>query len=163
VAAPPRAAALRALHAAEQNGPRQLRLLWALHVTGGADAAFLTSQLSHASEHARWWAIRLLTEDSKVSPALLTKFVTMAREDKSAFVRLGLASALQRLPVNDRWELATALLSHAEDAADKDLPLLTWYGIEPAVAADQTKAALLLAKCQQPQVRTFITRRLTVK
>ena len=156
-------AALRALHAAEQNGPRQLRLLWALHVTGGADAAFLTSQLSHTSEHARWWAVRLLTEDKKVSPALLTKFVTMAREDKSAFVRLGLASALQRLPVNDRWELATALLSHAEDAADKDLPLLTWYGIEPAVAADQTKAALLLAKCQQPQVRTFITRRLTVK
>ena len=87
----------------------------------------------------------------------------MAREDKSAFVRLGLASALQRLPVNDRWDLATALLSHAEDAADKDLPLLIWYGIEPAVAADQGKAALLLAKCQQPQVRTFITRRLTVK
>ena len=81
----------------------------------------------------------------------------------SAFVRLGLASALQRLPVNDRWDLATALLSHAEDAADKDLPLLIWYGIEPAVAADQGKAALLLAKCQQPQVRTFITRRLTVK
>ena len=156
-------ASLRALHAAEKNVPRQLRLLWALHVTGGADAAFLTSQLNHPSEHARWWAIRLLTEDQKVSPALLTKFVTMAREDKSAFVRLGLASALQRLPVNDRWELATALLAHAEDAADKDLPLLTWYGIEPSVAANQTKAALLLAKCQQPQVRQFITRRLTVK
>ena len=156
-------ASLRALHAAEKNVPRQLRLLWALHVTGGADAAFLTSQLSHTSEHARWWAIRLLTEDSKASPALLAKFVTMAREDKSAFVRLGLASALQRLPVNDRWDLATALLSHAEDAADKDLPLLIWYGIEPAVAADQGKAALLLVKCQQPQVRTFITRRLTVK
>ncbi len=156
-------ASLRALHAAEKDGPRQLRLLWALRVTGGADAAFLTSQLSHTSEHARWWAIRLLTEDSKASPALLAKFVTMAREDKSAFVRLGLASALQRLPVNDRWDLATALLSHAEDAADKDLPLLIWYGIEPAVAADQGKAALLLVKCQQPQVRTFITRRLTVK
>ena len=156
-------ASLRALHAAEKNVPRQLRLLWALHVTGGADAAFLTSQLNHPSEHARWWAIRLLTEDQKVSPALLAKFVTMAREDKSAFVRLGLASALQRLPVSDRWELATALLAHAEDAADKDLPLLTWYGIEPSVAANQTKAALLLAKCQQPQVRQFITRRLTVK
>lgn len=150
-------------HAAEKNVSRQLRLLWALHVTGGADAAFLTSQLNHTSEHARWWAIRLLTEDKKVSPALLSKFVTMAREDKSAFVRLGLSSALQRLPVNDRWELATALLGHAENAADKDLPLLTWYGIEPAVAADQTKAALLLAKCQQPQVRQFITRRLTAK
>lgn len=154
---------LRNLHAAEKDVSRQLRLLWALHVTGGADELFLTGQLHHASEHARWWAIRLLTEDKKVSPALLAKFVTMAREGKSAFVRLGLASALQRLPVNDRWELANALLAHAEDAADKDLPLLTWYGIEPAVAADQTKAALLLAKCQQPQVRQFITRRLTAK
>lgn len=140
-----------------------LRTLWALHVTGGLDEASLMLPLRHTNEHARWWAIRLLTEDKKVSPALLAKFVTMAREDKSAFVRLGLASALQRLPVNDRWELATALLAHAEDAADKDLPLLTWYGIEPAVAADQTKAALLLAKCQQPQVRQFITRRLTAK
>jgi len=55
------------------------------------------------------------------------------------------------------------LLSHAGDAADKDLPLLTWYGIEPAVAADPAKAALLLAKCQVPQVRQFITRRLTAK
>ena len=156
-------ASLRTLHAAEKDGARQLRLLWSLHVTGGADAAFLTPQLGHTSEHMRWWAIRLLTEDKQVSTAVLAKFVTMAREDKSAFVRLGLASALQRLPVNDRWELATALLAHAEDAADKDLPLLTWYGIEPAVAADQTKAALLLAKCQQPQVRQFITRRLTAK
>jgi hypothetical protein len=154
---------LRKLHGAEKNLPRQLRLLWALHVTGGTDEAFLIAQLAHASEHARWWAIRLLTEDKKVSPAVLAKFVTMAREDKSAFVRLGLSSALQRLPVNDRWELATALLAHAEDAADKDLPLLTWYGIEPAVAADPAKAALLLAKCQQPQVRQFITRRLTAK
>lgn len=143
--------------------PIELRRLWTDHVTGSASEAYLAKQLDHTSEHMRWWAIRLLTEDKKVSPAVLAKFVTMAREDKSAFVRLGLASALQRLPVNDRWELATALLAHAEDAADKDLPLLTWYGIEPAVAADQTKAALLLAKCQQPQVRQFITRRLTAK
>ena len=78
-------------------------------------------------------------------------------------MRLGLASALQRMPVADRWPIAEALLSHAEDATDKDLPLLIWYGIEPAVAADQTKAALLLAKCQVPQVRQFITRRLTAK
>jgi putative membrane-bound dehydrogenase-like protein len=155
--------ALKLSFASERDIPRHLRLLWAVHVTGGADEALLTMLLDHTNEHARWWAIRLLTEDKQVSPAVLAKFVTMAREDKSAFVRLGLASALQRLPVNDRWDLATALLAHAEDAADKDLPLLTWYGIEPAVAADQTKAALLLAKCQQPQVRQFITRRLTAK
>lgn len=150
-------------YANEKSVQRKLRLLWTWHVIGIADESLLTAQLGHTSEHIRWWAIRLLTEDKQVPPAVLAKFVTMAREDKSAFVRLGLASALQRLPVNDRWELATALLAHAEDAADKDLPLLTWYGIEPAVAADPAKAALLLAKCQQPSVRQFITRRLTAK
>ncbi len=154
---------LRGLYETTPEVPRQLRLLWALHVTGGADESFLVGQLGHTSEHVRWWAIRLLTEDGRAFPALLTKFAAMAREDKSALVRLGLASALQRLPVADRWELATALLGRAEDATDKDLPLLTWYGIEPAVAADPTKAALLLAKCQIPQVRQFITRRLTAK
>ncbi len=154
---------LRGLFDGAPDVPRQLRLLWALHTVGGVETTFLTTQLDHASEHMRWWAIRLLTEEGKVSPALLTKFVTMAKADKSAFVRLGLASALQRLPVADRWELATALLAHAEDATDKDLPLLTWYGIEPSIAADQGKAALLLGKCQIPQVRQFITRRLTAK
>ena len=69
-----------------------------MRVTDGADEALLAAQLGHANEHARWWAVRLLTEESKVTPALLAKFVTMAREDKSAFVRHGLASALQRLP-----------------------------------------------------------------
>lgn len=155
---------LHTLHAAVGTEvPHRLRLMWTLHATGIAGEPFYTVLLANKSEHTRWWAIRLLTEDKQVSSAVLAKFVTMAREDKSAFVRLGLASALQRLPVNDRWDLATALLAHAEDAADKDLPLLTWYGIEPAVAADPAKAALLLAKCQQPQVRQFITRRLTAK
>ncbi|MBM3876663.1 MAG: hypothetical protein FJ386_08100 [Verrucomicrobia bacterium] len=96
-------------------------------------------------------------------PSLLLKFTAMAKDDPSPFVRLGLASALQRLKLADRWPIAEALLSHAGDATDKDLPLLTWYGIEPAVAADPAKAALLLAKCQVPQVRQFITRRLAAK
>lgn len=58
---------LRTLHAAEKDLPRRLRLSWALHVIGGTDEAFLTGQLTHTSEHARWWAIRLLTEDKQVS------------------------------------------------------------------------------------------------
>jgi len=159
-AAPP--ALLKSLNSSS-NRRDQLRALWACDVTGVLAREEVGKFLASTDEHFRWWAIRLLTEEKRVSPALLAKFVAMAREDKSAFVRLGLSSALQRLPINDRWPIAEALLSHAGDAADKDLPLLTWYGIEPAVAADPAKAALLLAKCQVPQVRQFITRRLTAK
>ena len=32
--------------------------------------------------------------------------------------------------------LAQALLSHAEDAEDHNLPLMVWYGIEPLATND---------------------------
>ncbi|MBI3875515.1 MAG: hypothetical protein HY300_06060 [Verrucomicrobia bacterium] len=155
--------ALRKMFNEQKEVPKKLRALWALDVTGGTDEAFLAKQLDHSSEHVRWWAVRLLTEDGKASPALLAKFTSMSKNDSSGLVRLGLASALQRLPLSDRWPIAEALLSHADDAADKDLPLLTWYGIEPAVAADKTRATSLLSKCQIPQVRQFIVRRMAAQ
>ena len=48
----------------------------------------------------------------------------MAREDRSAVVRLYLASALQRLNHAARWSVASELVMHAEDAADQNLPKL---------------------------------------
>ena len=47
----------------------------------------------------------------------------MALTDPSGLVRLVLASTLQRLPVQRRVELAQALLSRVEDAADHNLPV----------------------------------------
>ena len=84
----------------------------------------------------------------------------MAREDKSSFVRLSLASALQRLPANARWPIARGLVGHPEDAADKNLPLMIWYGIESAVPGNKTEAMKLAGASQIPLVREFIVRRL---
>jgi hypothetical protein len=140
--------------------PQQLRALWALHSVGRADEAMLVKILGHESEHLRWWAVTLLVEDRRASPPVLQKFAELARTDPSAFVRLGLASALQRLPVADRWAVATALAAHAEDASDACLPLMLWYGLEPAVAADPARATAFLARCSFPVVRQFIARRL---
>ena len=61
----------------------------------------------------------------------------------------------------DRSEIAEGLVAHAEDAADANLPLMIWYGIEPLVAADRNQAVQLMGQCKLPQVREFITRRLT--
>jgi hypothetical protein len=68
---------------------------------------------------------------------------------------------LHRLPIDSRWEIAEALLSHADDSEDPNLPLIIWHGIEPAIAKDRTKAVQLLAKCKIQKVRQFITRRMT--
>ena len=67
---------------------------------------------------------------------------------------------LQRIPIKDRWAIAEGLVSHADDAEDPNLPLMIWYGIEPAVAADKDRAIKLAAACKIPLVRQHIARRL---
>jgi hypothetical protein len=67
---------------------------------------------------------------------------------------------MQQLPLAERWPIAEALVSHAEDAKDDNLPLMIWYGIEPAIPTDKAKAAKLLSACQIPTVRQFIARRI---
>jgi hypothetical protein len=140
--------------------PGKLRVLWALHATGGTGESMLMKLLDHPSEHLRWWAIQLLVEDGRASSAVIARFVLLAAKDSSSLVRLALASALQRLPVESRWDVASALAGHSEDVDDPNLGLMLWYGIEPSVASDPARAAQFLPTCPFPQVRQFIARRL---
>ena len=155
-------AAHRSLHdmfVTERDVTRQLRALWTLHATGGLDEAFLLQQLGHASEYIRAWSIQLLCESKRPPAAAVQQFATMAVRDTSPFVRLYLASALQRLPHADRWAIATGLAGHAEDADDANLPLMTWYGIEPLVKTDLPRSLKLAGEAKIPLLRQFISRR----
>ncbi len=154
-------AALAKLFEREKEVPHKLRALWALYVTGGTDEALLRRLLGHESEHVRTWAVRLLTDAGAPSPQTQAEFVRLAGKDSSGLVRLFLASALQRLPVVSRAALAEALLSHGEDAADHNLPLMIWYGVEPLAVAQPTRAVALAASSRIPLVRQFLARRLT--
>jgi len=89
-----------------------------------------------------------------------TSLETLASGDPSPIVRRELASALQRLPIDQRQPLATALLKHGEDAEDPMIPLLIWYGIEPVVAADAAVGLQLAKVSKMPKVTEFIYRRL---
>jgi hypothetical protein len=147
----------------EQKSPaRKLRALWALYVTGGLDEKALLAQLDSPHEAVRRWAVRLLVEERKASAAVARKFGEMARDERSAFVRLALASALQRLPLEQRWPIAEGLAARAEDAGDACLPLMIWYGVEPLVPAAPARAAGLLAKAKIPLLRENIARRIAV-
>jgi hypothetical protein len=87
----------------------------------------------------------------------------MAREETSPFVRLSLASVLQRLPMKARLPVAQGLASHAEDLKDPNLPLMIWYGIEAAVPDQPAQALQLAGQTKLPLVRELIARRLAEK
>ncbi|HWN95778.1 MAG TPA: HEAT repeat domain-containing protein, partial [Methylomirabilota bacterium] len=120
----------------------------------------LMELLADKDEHLRWWAVQLLGEDKFFLPQVLQRFAAMAREEQSSFVRLSIASVLQRVPVNARLTIAQGLVARAEDANDPNLPLMIWYAIEPAVPEQRTQALQLASQCKIPLVREFIARRL---
>jgi putative membrane-bound dehydrogenase-like protein len=172
-------AALRR-HAMAENPLIACHAVLALHASGGGDVALFRQCLDHPDEHLRAWGVRLLTDswplDGILGPAELpadelarvsceydsvaADFVRLATNDPSGLVRLALASTLQRLPVNRRLTLATALMTRREDAADHNLPLLVWYGIIPAVEAEPTLAADAAGASRWPTTRRLIARRL---
>ncbi|MGV3532932.1 MAG: PVC-type heme-binding CxxCH protein [Chthoniobacteraceae bacterium] len=140
---------------------RKLRALWALHSTGGLTEAIGLDLLKSPMEYVRAWAVQLLCEDGKPTPAVLEQMEAMARGDASQVVRLYLASAAQRIPLEQRWGIIGELVQHEKDAEDQNLPLMIWYAAEPAVAADPARAADLLGKCKIAKVQEFIARRMT--
>jgi hypothetical protein len=146
---------------ASTDSVSQARLLWAAHVLNALQHADRVALLASSNELMRAWTIQLACEDKNVSESLLREFARMAREDKSPVVRLYLASALQRIPVEKRGEILEGLLAHAEDATDHNLPLMYWYAAEPLAGQDVASAAKLLAKTKIPLVREFISRRMT--
>jgi putative membrane-bound dehydrogenase-like protein len=154
-------AALLKMFQAQSATPLKLRAMWALATSGGATPQWLLKQLNQPSEYIRVWALRFLTDEGTVSEPVLNQCLRLAVHDPSAFVRLALASMLQRLHGNERLELAQALIAHAEDAADHNLPLMYWYGIEPLAQEQPAAFAQLEHKTQIPLLRRFIARRVT--
>ena len=75
---------------------RRLRVLWTLHVTGGADTTLLLNLLKSPEESLRCWAVRLLTETAPEA-SVVERLATLAEGENSGLVRLYLASALQRV------------------------------------------------------------------
>ncbi|HEX8915006.1 MAG TPA: PVC-type heme-binding CxxCH protein [Humisphaera sp.] len=136
-----------------------LRAVWALHTSVGLGAAQTDDLLNNRDPYVRGWAVRLAADERRTTPALLDKLAELAKSDPSPVVRLHLASALQRLPLESRWAIAEALVQHAEDNADQNLPMMVWFGIEPLVPADTSRALALAEKCKLNIVNQYIARR----
>lgn len=153
----------RQLQGILENDPEithKLNALWSLHLTQGLTEEISLGLLNHSSEHIRSWVIQLIAENKKVSDVALKEFARLASSDPSPIVRLYLSSALQRVPVEKRWDVLSALVAHAEDASDHNLPLMYWYAAEGSVSTDMNRALKLMSKSRIPRIREFIARRL---
>ncbi len=139
----------------------RLRILWTRHAIGGlGDTAAVLKRLNDADEMIRAWTIQLAIEAKTPASAVLAKWAELALSDPSPVVRLYLASGLQRLPLYERWDILAGLVSHAEDAADHNLPLMYWYAAEPLAALDARRAARLASSARIARFREFMARRI---
>lgn len=147
--------------AAKLTSEHMVRLLFTGFVAGQFDDDALAQLLvTSADENVRALAARLAVERRAGSPVVQQALAKAAERDPSAFVRLHVASALQRVPVEQRWPAATALVGHAEDASDANLPLVVWYAIEPLAGRSPRKAIELVATAKAPLIREYLSRRL---
>lgn len=153
-------AGLRKILAENADPTRRLRALWALHVTGGLTAENAAAALKNSDADVRAWAIQLLCENGDPGESVVQDLVRMARKASSPVVRLYLASAVQRLPLAQRWDLVAALHGYAEDADDHNLPLMAWYALEPLVAADYQRGLKIALNSKFPRTLEFATRRI---
>jgi len=143
----------------------RLRALWSLGQTGGIPSD--ATQMAGNDEVLKGWTLQLAAEraatldwNSGPGRELLSTLKSLAAKDPSPVVRRQIASALQRIPVEHRWDTLTALLQHAEDASDHNLPQLYWMAAEGGAATNPDRALTLLKACKIPKVREFIARRL---
>ncbi len=151
---------LTRLSDAAKSESLRLRVMWARHCCGLLTESQLIVLLGDREETIRGWAIQLLCESkSKLSPAVLEHFVELASGEPSPVTRRYLASAMQRMIPTDRWPVAEAFVRNGHDAADKNLPLLAWYAIEPLAAEDPERALAMVATIPNAGLRDKVQRR----
>jgi hypothetical protein len=139
---------------------RRLRALWTLHATEGLTERDLVGLLDQQSEYLRSWAVYLLVQHETASDDALRRFATLAQQDPSPLVRLALASALQRVPAEKRWDVLAGLVAHGEDVCDQNLPLMIWYAAEPLAELDMPRALALAVDAKFPRMFGFTVQRI---
>jgi len=156
----PQVQTLRKMFETHPEITRKLRALWCLYCMNATSEDWLIQLLDHPNEHIRLWACRLLVDTGPPSADAVASLSRLAQGEQSGLVRLYLASALQQLPLGQRWGVARPLCSCSADRGDRVQPLMLWYGIEPAVADDPETALTLSQSTVFPLIRQHIARRL---
>lgn len=155
----------------QRSEAERLRALWALYRVDALSNDRLHALTTDRSVHVRRWAVRFLVDrlpcdmarvvvKDRPARAALTEVLVQAANDVSPRVRLEVACGLQRLKFADRIKIAKQLVAFGGDETDPYLPLMIWYGVEPAVAAYPDQGLAMADSSQLSVIRRFVARRL---
>lgn len=152
---------------ASEDEPQSIRLkaYWTMWVCGLLDEVDLLTQLQDKDPYVRAWALQFLGEDKEaLSGSALAVVEDMARKETELVPLRYLASLLQRIPLEQRWNIAAGLLKQPDGFShDVNLPYLLWYGMEPLVGEDPIRAMAMAEGTRWTKLKNFIFRRASVK
>jgi putative membrane-bound dehydrogenase-like protein len=139
-----------------------LRAAQTLYACGLLDEATIVRLLDHGDPDVAGLAMIAAVDGRQPSRQMMERLAILARQGgtNGPALRLYMASALQRMPRSEAWQLIQPLLEHAGDADDHNLPLMYWYAVEPLVPADPRQAIAMLPAIKTPLVRQYLTRRI---
>lgn len=147
---------LTELASSHPDDTRRLRALWALHVYAGVGESRLIERMTgDVSPYVRGWCIQLLCEGGTPPARLFDELYERAQNDSSPIVRLYLASAALR----SYSASLGAIVQHADDASDHNLPLMYWYALEKQFESDGRYAFDIADDSKIPQLRRYVVRR----
>lgn len=147
----------------DEDGPDPLRQLWAGSVTDTIDLPIQLGSpvpIFQRPEVKKWLVTSLGEQRRALDSDEQQQVVALASTSNSQTVRRAIASLLQRIPTDQRWEIVAALSSHNVDSHDRNIPYLVWYGFEPLVEDDPSRALALARKCGWADLKRFTIRRM---
>jgi putative membrane-bound dehydrogenase-like protein len=145
-----------AMATSDPNPLQRLQGLWTAHAIGAFTDDVANRTLADADPYVRGWTIQLALDQKSASPALLNRFAALAKTDPSPIVRLYLASAIERVPESAAWPIIQALVQHAEDRDDRNLPLILWDGLAQRMPAQLDKAFAIAAGTPIASITDYI-------
>ncbi len=127
--------ALRKLLKDETDVPKRLRVLWALEAMQQLPTTDLQPLLKSSSEVTRVWAFRsLLNANRELSSREESSLSEAMHEEKSPYVRLHIAGALQNRAGKHKQSFMHSLLWWQE--SDPQVLLMMWYALLQCERAD---------------------------
>ncbi|RPD42150.1 PVC-type heme-binding CxxCH protein [Chitinophaga barathri] len=126
-----------------------LEALWAINGCKGYNDDVALIALAHKDPYVRYWAVRLAGDNKSASPLVTERLTKLAQAEQHPEVRSQLASTAKRMPGPLAVAMIAGLLKSGNDAADPDIPLLTWWAVE---AKAETDRDLVLAMFKNRQV-----------
>ncbi|MDP2413568.1 c-type cytochrome [Daejeonella sp.] len=119
------------------NPDLALEALWAINVSRGFSDEIAGIAMNHQDQYVREWAVRLIGDRRKVSPAIAGRLATLAASETSVIVRSQLAATAKRLAGSFAIPILKNLIKYHDDSNDPDIPLLIWWAMESKSESDR--------------------------